>query len=73
MNNSFEKAYSVDSIRRYHKAAYRPWTEKLDDELTVMYCEGKIIKEISEHFGRTEGAIRSRIEKLDLERIYSGN
>ncbi|MBK8381190.1 MAG: ATP-dependent helicase [Ignavibacteria bacterium] len=72
-NNSFEKAYSVDSIRRYHKAAYRPWTEKLDDELTVMYCEGKIIKEISEHFGRTEGAIRSRIEKLDLERIYSGN
>ena len=72
-NNSIEKAYSVDSIRRYHKAAYRPWTEKLDDELTVMYCEGKIIKEISEHFGRTEGAIRSRIEKLDLERIYSGN
>ena len=72
-NNSFEKAYSVDSIRRYHKAAYRPWTEKLDDELTVMYCEGKIIKEISEHFGRTEGAIRSRIEKLDLERIYSGS
>ena len=72
-NNSIEKAYSVDSIRRNHKAAYRPWTEKLDDELTVMYCEGKIIKEISEHFGRTEGAIRSRIEKLDLERIYSGS
>ena len=72
-NNSIEKAYSVDSIRRNHKAAYRPWTEKLDDELTVMYCEGKIIKEISEHFDRTEGAIRSRIEKLDLERIYSGS
>ena len=31
-NNSIEKAYSVDSIRRNHKAAYRPWTEKLDDE-----------------------------------------
>jgi len=72
-NNSIEKAYSVDSIRRNHKAAYRPWTEKLDDELTVMYCEGKNIKEMSDHFGRTEGAIRSRIEKLDLERIYSGS
>ena len=72
-NNSIEKAYSVDSIRRNHKAAYRPWTEKLDDELTVMYCEGKNIKEMSDHFGRTEGAIRSRIEKLDLERMYSGS
>ncbi len=70
-NISAEKAYSFDGIRRNHKAAYRPWTETLDDELTIMYCEGKKIKEISEHFSRTEGAIRSRIEKLDLERIYS--
>lgn len=70
-NISIEKGYSVDSIRRNHKAAYRPWTETLDDELTVMYCEGKKIKEMSDHFGRTEGAIRSRIEKLDLEKIYS--
>ena len=70
-NVSAEKAYSVDGIRRNFKAAYRPWTETLDDELTIMYCEGKKIKEISKHFGRTEGAIRSRIEKLDLERIYS--
>lgn len=65
-----EKAYSAESIRKSHKFAYRPWTEMLDDELTVMYCEGKEIKDISKYFGRTEGAVRSRIEKLDLERIY---
>ncbi|MDQ3022015.1 MAG: UvrD-helicase domain-containing protein [Bacteroidota bacterium] len=68
--NSFEKNYSVDTIRENHKAAYRPWTEKLDDELTVLYCEGNKIKDISKHFGRTDGSIRSRILKLDLEKIY---
>ncbi len=67
---SKEKAYSHDSVRAEHKDAYRPWTEELDEELTIMYCEGVKIKEMAEHFGRTRGAIKSRIRKLELEELY---
>jgi superfamily I DNA/RNA helicase len=65
-----EKAYSVEALREKHKAAYRPWTVELDKELTVMYCEGVNIKDIMKHFGRTRGAIESRIKKLELEELY---
>jgi superfamily I DNA/RNA helicase len=65
-----EKAYSVDEIRQKHKGAYKPWTPALDDELTVMYCEGINIKDMAKHFGRTKGAIRLRIIKLELVELY---
>jgi F-box protein, helicase, 18 len=65
-----EKAYSVDNIRTIHKDAYKPWTPELDNELTVMFCEGVNIKDMLKHFGRTRGAIRSRIKKLELEELY---
>lgn len=69
-NNETEKAYSVDEVRTRHKDAYKPWTEELDDELTVMYCEGVNVKDLAKHFGRSKGAIRSRIKKLELEELY---
>jgi len=56
--------------RQNHSGAYTPWTEALDQELTVMYCEGKSVHEMAQHFGRTTGAVRSRIKKLELEKIY---
>lgn len=65
-----DKAYSVNEIRKKHKDAYAPWTTDLDDELTIMFCEGASVKDISLHFGRTTGAIRSRIKKLDLKELY---
>lgn len=65
-----EKAYSVDGIRESHKAAYRPWTDKLDEELTGMYFKRIDLKTLAKHFGRTQGSIRSRILKLELEEIY---
>lgn len=64
------KAYSVDTIREKHKDAYRPWTDELDKELTVMFCEGVNIRDMMKHFGRTRGAISSRIRKLELEELY---
>ncbi len=64
------KAYSVDAIREEHKDAYRPWTDELDKELTVMFCEGVNIRDMMKHFGRTRGAITSRIRKLELEELY---
>lgn len=65
-----EKTYSLDVIRQAHPNAYRPWTAELDDELTVMYCEGQTVKEMASHFGRNAGAIHSRIRKLELKELY---
>ena len=64
------KAYSVETIRTSHKKAYMPWTDELDNELTEMFCENNSTKLMAVHFGRTTGAIRSRIKKLELKEIY---
>lgn len=69
-SNGTEKAYSIDEVRKKHKDAYKPWSQELDDELTVMYCEGINVKDLAKHFGRTKGAIRSRVKKLELEELY---
>jgi len=65
-----ELTYTVDQTRIRHKDAYKPWTEKLDDELTSMFCNGVSIKDMALHFGRTRGAIDSRIKKLELRELY---
>lgn len=65
-----EPAYSVEKVREQHRDAYAPWTDELDDELTEMFCMGISTKDIAKHFGRTSGAIRSRIKKLELEEKY---
>ncbi|MBY5959348.1 UvrD-helicase domain-containing protein [Membranicola marinus] len=49
------------------RGANRPWTKKLDNELTKRYYDGEDIHALASHFGRTTGAIRLRVIKLDLE------
>jgi len=61
------KSYSVNEVRVKYKHAYSLWNQELDDELTIMYCEGVNVKDLARHFERTRGAIRSRIKKLELE------
>lgn len=65
-----EKSYSVEELRTHHQSAYNPWNKELDHELTLMYCEGVTVRELASRFGRTQGAIRSRIRKLELEELY---
>lgn len=65
-----EKSYSVNEVRTKHKDAYQPWTTELDDELTTLFCKGLNIKDMARHFGRTKGAIISRIKKLELQELY---
>jgi len=60
-------SFSVEKIRKKHKAAYKPWTEELDDELAEKFRQGIAVKELSKHFGRTRGAILSRIKRLELK------
>lgn len=64
------KAYSLDKVRTHHKATYSPWTDELDDELTVLYCKKIDIKDIAKQLERTRGAIIARIKKLELEDLY---
>lgn len=67
---SGEKTYSVEEIRKKHGQAYMPWSEEDDEKLELLFCEGKSIKELASIFERKEGAIRSRIKKLELKEKY---
>src|SRR6185312_1556454 len=46
---------------------YSSWTSTQDYKLSIMYLDKKSIEEMSQEFGRTKGAIRSRIKKLGLK------
>jgi len=61
-----EKAYTVEEVRKEFKEAYQPWDRDADNELRQILGEGLNVVEMAEHFGRTSGAIRSRIKKLGL-------
>lgn len=54
----------MDRIKETHKQAYEPWTVEADEKLLYLLRKGKSIKELSEIFGRTRGAILSRINRL---------
>lgn len=55
---------NINEIRKSHSKAYEPWTIETDKKLVYLFRQGKTVKEMSEIFGRTNGAIRSRINKL---------
>lgn len=61
------KGYSVQEVRQRIKDAYKPWTEELDEELTSLFNKGANIRDLTNHFGRTKGAIIARIKKLELD------
>jgi len=61
---SKEKTYSFDEVRQNYRDAYLPWTEEQDNELNTMMDTEATVNEIALHFGRTKGAIKSRIRKL---------
>lgn len=60
-----EKSYTVSEKRELNKDAYQPWTPELDKALKKMVDSGASISKMAEHFGRTKGAIYSRLKKLD--------
>lgn len=63
-------SYSVAQKRIKHPNAYSKWSLEDDQKLETHFCEGKSIRELSKLFGRNLGAIRSRIEKLELKEKY---
>lgn len=55
------------AIKKVHKQAYEPWSTEADEKLRTLFQQGKTVKELSEIFGRTRGAIRSRLKRLMLD------
>jgi hypothetical protein len=73
-NNKSERLKAEKDISNYqqviknvHNQAYEPWSKEADEKLTVLFSQGKTVNELSEIFGRTKGAIRSRIKRLMLD------
>ena len=65
-----EPIYSIEACRVDYPNAYMPWTQEDDNKLEQLFCEGKTTKELSGIFQRKQGAIRSRVKKLELEEKY---
>jgi predicted GIY-YIG superfamily endonuclease len=47
-------------------SAYEPWSHEEDERLKQEMTEGMSVKEMSEKHGRTPGAIRSRMKRVDV-------
>ena len=62
-----EPAYSYTEKRLEHKNAYERWTPERDIELKTMYYKGIKLKDLSIHFHRNPGAIKSRLKKIGCE------
>lgn len=60
------KKYSVATIRTEHPNAYREWTKEDDEKLEKLKIEGKDVAELAQIFERKEGAISSRLKKLNF-------
>lgn len=65
-----KKSYTVNDVRTKHTDAYKPWNTELDLELSNMIRERFSLRDIAEHFGRTTGAIYSRMKKLEIDDLY---
>jgi ATP-dependent exoDNAse (exonuclease V) beta subunit len=63
-----EKSYTVEQVRKKHGAAYKSWTKLEDQELTQLVDRGLTLKDLARHFGRSKGAIASRVKKLKLKK-----
>ncbi|PSK89891.1 hypothetical protein [Taibaiella chishuiensis] len=64
------KSYTKAGKQQAHKNAYERWTEEDDERLELLFCEGKSVRELMNIFARNEGAIESRIKKLELREKY---
>lgn len=60
------KSYSVEEIRHDHPRAYEKWSTEEDSELSKLFRSGKSVKEIATVLNRQDGAIRSRLAKMNL-------
>ena len=61
------KVVALDKLREKHPRAYRPWTPRDGNQLAEMFKRGVSLNDMSAQLGRQPGAIRIRLEKLELK------
>lgn len=62
-----KKAYTLDDVRKkVGSSAYAPWTPEEEKKLIQLHNNGLSAKEIAKKLARSNGAIRSRLEKLGI-------
>ena len=70
LQDDFFRTNKSDKSFQEMRMSGQPWTGKDDNLLTVMYCEGKPVNIMARKLGRSQGAIRARIDKLELPELY---
>ncbi|MFI9740989.1 hypothetical protein [Streptomyces sp. NPDC052494] len=61
------KAYTVEEKRRLYPNAYKPWEPADEQRLAERCAQGVSLHDLSQEFGRNEGAIASRLLKIQAE------
>ncbi|MFI6284473.1 hypothetical protein ACIBCM_06900 [Streptomyces sp. NPDC051018] len=61
------KAYTVEAKRRLYPNAYKPWKSQDEQRLAQRCTQDASMPELSQEFGRNEGAITSRLPKIRAE------
>ncbi|MFD3538675.1 hypothetical protein ACFWUQ_04150 [Streptomyces sp. NPDC058662] len=61
------KAYTVEEKRLAHPNAYKPWTPADEERLRRRCAEGVPLADLGQEFGRDQGAIASRLLRIDAE------
>ncbi|MFB7512948.1 hypothetical protein [Streptomyces sp. NPDC056144] len=61
------KAYTVETKRQRHPNAYKPWEPEDEQRLAERCAQGASLPELSQEFGRNEGAVASRLLKIKAE------
>ncbi len=56
-------AERLEKMREKHPNAYRPWSDKDDEELKLLFQNGTDLKALSKKFGRHERSILMRLQK----------
>ncbi|MEV1007265.1 hypothetical protein [Streptomyces sp. NPDC049881] len=58
------RAYTVEDLRKNHPNSHRRWTPQEDTRLLERAGQGADLTQLMEEFGRNEGAITARLERL---------
>ena len=64
------RTLSFEATRDKYPNYLKSWSHEDDMKLERMWCEGASTKKLAMTFGRNPGAIKARIEKLELEEKY---
>ena len=60
------KTARIEEAKVKYARAYEPWSKKEDAELALLFSQGKMVDDIAQSLKRQPGAIKLRIDKLEL-------